>query len=289
MPEGDTVHKVANVMRPLLVGKTLRKVCIQTTIGSERLAGSTVRSLEAVGKNFLIQLDEMMLRVHLGMNGSWHSYRPGERWKAPAMDARVELHTDEHVFVCFTPKDADLFRARELPVFAPISLLGPDLLGPEPDLEEATQRGMRNPERPLAEVLLDQRVAAGLGNVYKSELCFQGPYPENALTGKFYEPHQGFYPWTPVGAVGPDRLRSILARGRDSLLANMGGWDRTTTWDRRRDPRRAGKPIHWVYGMNARPCQVCGTPIERRLWGPEARVTYWCPHCQPESSSVANA
>ncbi len=282
MPEGDTVHKVANVMRPLLVGQTLRKVRVQTTVGSERLAGSVVKELRAVGKNFLITLDDMMLRVHLGMNGSWHSYAPGEKWKAPAIDARVELHTDQHVFVCFTPKNADVFRARELPLFEPITALGPDLLAPEPDLDEAAVRGMRDPQRALAEVILDQRVAAGLGNVYKSELCFQGAYPDNALQGRFYEPHQGWYPWTPIGQIGYERLRSLLARGRDSLLANMGGWDRTTTWDRRSEPRRPGQAIHWVYGMGSRPCALCGEKIQRRIWGPEARVTYWCPTCQPE-------
>lgn len=282
-------------MKPLLEGQVLRRVRIQTVLGSENLDGSTVLWLEAIGKNFLLTLrperdlpEDMLLRVHLGMNGSWHRYAPGERWKGPAMDARIELATEDNVFVCFTPKNADLFRARELALFEPITGLGPDLLGPEPDLERAADRALANPSRPLAEVLLDQRVAAGLGNVYKSELCFLGPYPGLALEGRFYEPEHGLDPWTPVGRLGRATLRSILARGRDALRANLGGWDRTTTWDRRVHPRQPGKPTTWVYGHSGRPCRLCRTSIQRRIWGPEARVTYWCPACQPESSSLAN-
>ncbi|GMU54385.1 MAG: putative endonuclease 8 2 [Candidatus Xenobia bacterium] len=283
MPEGDTVYKVAAAMRPLLVGQRLERARILTVVGSERLKGSLVTSLETRGKNFLFTLQgkrEMMLRVHLGMNGSWHRYAPEESWKGSARDARVQLSTPEHVFVCFTPKNADLFEARELPIFLPIARLGPDLLGPEPALEVAGQRALSQPDRPLAEVLLDQRVAAGLGNVYKSELCFLGAYPNWALQGRFFEPHEGYNPWTPVGEIGPQAVLSLLARGRDALLANLGGWERTTTFDRRREPQRA-RPTHWVYEMGGRPCRVCRAPIQRRVWGAEARVTYWCPGCQP--------
>ncbi|MEW6280375.1 MAG: hypothetical protein AB1758_17225, partial [Candidatus Eremiobacterota bacterium] len=214
--------------------------------------------------------------------GGCEGYAPpvsGQRWKGRRDDARVVLTTDRDVFVCFLPVEAELLPLRDLPLHRPLQL-GPDLLSPEPDLAEVARRALADPSRPVAEVLLDQRVAAGLGNAYKSELCFLGPYPGDLREGDFWRPNRGVQPWEAVGTLGFEGAASLFARGRDALRANLGGWPRTTTWDRRREPDRRG-PTHWVYARAGKPCLRCGQAIQSRLWGADARVTCWCPACQP--------
>jgi endonuclease VIII len=137
--------------------------------------------------------------------------------------------------------------------------LGPDLLGPDWDEAEALRRLRSAPDREIADALLDQRNLAGIGNLYKSELCFVA----------------GVHPRTPVGTV-PD-LPRLVRRARAALDANKDRVEQTMTGDTRRGRQT------WVYRRDKQPCRRCGTRIQVDQQGPQMqeRATYWCPRCQP--------
>lgn len=275
MPEGDTVHKVAAVLAAELEGRQLAQVRLRGVFRAEALAGSTVRSVEALGKHLLVSLEgDPVIRVHLGMRGAWHRYRPGEKWKRSAHGASAVLSTDRTVLVCFEAAEVELFSARRRRWHEQLARLGPDLLGSEPDYTLVVQSA-RGHDRRVGELLLDQRVAAGLGNVYKSEVSFLGPLEEGADA---FKPGPAVSPWAPVGELDDDQIAGLYRRGRVLLQANLGGWERTTTVDRRRFAKPACS--FWVYGRDGRPCLVCGGFIEKGYQGLASRVTYWCPNCQ---------
>lgn len=273
MPEGDTIHAVARVMAPDVVGQALVGLTLDK-LPRPIATKALVTACRAVGKHLLIELatvgdGAMILRVHLGMKGSWHRYRPGEAWQRPAIGARVELATERWVFVCFGPKDVDLI-GRNAPRPNPVAHLGPDLLGPslDGDLTAEVVAHARRPDRAamtLGELLMTQTVAAGIGNVYKSEVLFL----------------ERLNPWTTLGAVSDDDLRRLYLRARALMRQNLddGGW-RITTRRARTGERVARGERHWVYRRAGLPCRVCATLVESRLQGDQARRTYWCPTCQ---------
>jgi len=258
VPEGDTIHEVAAALRPLLVGEALTAVRVR---GRDRpdLAGP-VAAVEPRGKHLLIELAAgATLQVHLGMRGSWHRYAPGERWRRSPRGASLVLETAADVLVCFRARRCELREGPPRWGRDGVAHLGPDLLGPAPDVEAVVARARRAGARPLGELLLDQTVAAGLGNVYKSELLFLA----------------GLDPWTPAADLADDALRALYARGRDLLRANLADRPRVT-----RDAGDGG-PRHWVYRRAGLPCLRCGEPVRSRRQGDQGRVTYWCPTCQP--------
>ncbi len=272
MPEGDTIFRTAEVLRAALVDRRITAARAQPQPGLRsvpdlsRLIGSTVTTVEARGKHLLIGFDSgWTLRSHLRMSGSWHRYRPGERWRLPQRRASAILETPEAVAVAFdTPvvellTDADLRRSRAL------TTLGPDLLSRDFDADEALQRLRDRSDEQLGNALLDQRALAGIGNVYKSEVCFLA----------------GLDPWAVVRAFEDAELLSALRTARRLLQANVRGGARVTTGSQVR-----GQGL-WVYGRAARPCRRCGTPIQVRRQGELARLTYWCPHCQPARASAS--
>ncbi len=225
-----------------------------------RLVGATVASVEARGKHLLIGFDAgLTLRTHLRMKGSWHRYRPDEPWRRSPRSASVILETAESVAVAFdTPvaellTDAGLLRSRAL------TTLGPDLLSRSFDADEALRRLRERDGEALGNALLDQRAVAGIGNVYKSEVAFL----------------EGLDPWAPVAAFDDGDLLNALRTARRLLQANTRGGARVTT----------GSPVQgqglWVYGRVGRPCRRCGTPVKAGRQGELARLTYWCPRCQP--------
>lgn len=265
MPEGDTIFRTAEVLRAALLGRVITAARAQPRPGLRRvpdlspLVGRNVAGVEARGKHLLIGFDGgLTLRTHLRMSGSWHRYRPGERWRRPAREASAVLETAEAVAVAFnTPvvellTDADLRRSRSL------RELGPDLLGTSFDLDEAVRRLRERDDEQLGNALLDQRAVAGIGNVYKSEVAFL----------------ERLDPWSPVSAFDDAHLRSALGTARRLLQANTRGGARVTT--RSRTP---GGSL-WVYGRAGRPCRRCGTLIRTARQGELARTTYWCPRCQ---------
>jgi endonuclease-8 len=266
MPEGDTIFLTAMVMRDALVGRPITAARAQAGPGVRRVpdltrvVGTTVVSVESQGKHLLIGFDNgLTLRTHLRMSGSWHRYRPGEPWRRPDRQATAILETPTSVAVAFnTPvvelmTDADLRRSRSL------SALGPDLLGATFDVEEAADRLRARERAQLGNALLDQTAVAGIGNVYKSEVAFL----------------ERLDPWAPVSAITDDELRSALRTARRLLQTNIHGGARVTTGSTVR-----GQAL-WVYGRVGRPCRRCGTLVRSARQGELARLTYWCPRCQP--------
>ena len=265
MPEGDTIHRSADVLRRHLLGGEVLEAWSQPRPGLarvprlSRLVGRRVESVEARGKHLLIGFDGgLWLRTHLRMRGSWHRYRVGEAWRLPQSRASAVLRTDATVAVCFDAPEVELLTAAELARHPALTSLGPDLLGASFDADEAVQRLLATPATSLGEALLNQRAVAGIGNVYKSEVCFL----------------EGLDPWSPVGGVDPDALRAALATARRLLRANLRGGARVTT-----GVGAPGRSL-WVYGRAGRPCRRCGTLIAGRRQGEQARMTYWCPRCQ---------
>ena len=259
MPEGDTLHKIANRLRPALVGAGVERFDAPRLTGPRPGAGTTVVAVEAVGKHLMVTFDDgVVLHTHLRMTGSWHLYERGERWRKPRHLARVVIATARHEAVCF---NAPVVRTT-VGVSDAVDHLGPDLCRADADIDDVLDRMARIPEpgTTIAEVLLDQRVAAGIGNVYKSEVLWA----------------ERLDPRTPIGEVPADLRRRLVETAARLLRANL-----TTT---RRTTVPGGLA---VYRKARRPCRRCGTPIRMARWGEQARSTYWCPRCQVHPAGTA--
>jgi endonuclease-8 len=270
MPEGDTLFRTATVLREVLLGRTV-SVARGRPGGVQlgRVVGSTVDRVDSVGKHLLIGFDDgLSLHTHLGMNGSWHRYRPGERWRRSPARAVCVIETPTSVAVCFDAPVAELLETRALALHPALARLGPDLIEPEPDTEAALAR-LRDPTRAavtVAEALLDQRAMAGLGNVYRSEVLFV----------------ERVDPFLPLGEVAGPMLERLVTTGARLLRANRDGPRRTTT-GRDRDAERL-----WVYRRTGRPCRACGTPIRSAVLGDLPRRLWWCPACQPPGAGASS-
>ncbi len=260
MPEGDTVWMTCQLLDRALAGRRLTRCEFRTpTLATTNLTGVGVTEVVSRGKHLLARFDNgWTLHSHLRMDGSWRVFGPGRRWSGgPMSEVRAVLGVPDATAVGYRLPVLELIRTdRESDV---IGHLGPDLLGPDWDAEEAARRIVSQPERSIGEALLDQRNLAGIGTVYRAEVLFL----------------QGIHPRTPVREV-PDPLR-LCRRAHQLLAANKGSFDQVTTGNRR------AYGTHWVYGRGGRPCRRCGTPIEVEEFGPTAqeRLSYWCPHCQP--------
>ena len=258
MPEGDTLYRAARRLQPL-VGQTatIEGTARAAQEWSGRLSGRRITSVYSRGKHLVIVFEgNLAVRTHLGMTGVWHLYRAGERWRKTPGKARLVVSTDDHVAVCFAAPD--VWAGPQHEIEAGIAHLGPDLLADEFDPAEAAGRASASPAESVADLLLDQRVMAGVGNVYKSEVLFL----------------ERLHPDTPPDSLSPEQLSGLAGRARKLLWANRARATRNTTgYGRNADL--------WVYGRNRRPCRRCGTTIERRELGELQRSTYWCPRCQP--------
>lgn len=223
-----------------------------------RLAGRRIDRVEARGKNLLVFFDGgAVLETHMGMTGSWHIYRPGERWRKPAHLARAVLETDAFVAVCFQAPVVELLTERELARHRTLSTLGPDILSPGFDAGEALRRLRALGDTPIGEALLVQSAVAGIGNIYKSEALFA------ARTD----------PFAAVSSLGDEALEALLATARRQMSANLGpGTRRTRT--------TLGGPRFRVYRRSGQACPTCGETIRMRRQGAQGRSTYWCPGCQ---------
>lgn len=271
MPEGDTVHKLVQMLGRGLLGKHLTRLQTRQTL----FRNLRLESLEARGKHALLDLSNgMTVRVHLGMHGNWRRYQPPIR---KALAWPLEIEVEGVAYVCHQPKEVEIFPSQDKPRHPILAALGPDLLGTEPDWERlAHNLDHRGPSHAsLAELLLDQRIACGLGNVYKSELCFLGPWE----SGPAWTGGKGCNPFQLPRDLSKSDLLSLYRRGRELLLGNLGGWPRTTTFDATRTPG-ARTPRCWVYDRAQLPCLRCHRPIQVRLHGLQGRSTFWCPQCQ---------
>lgn len=263
MPEGDTVHKLAAYLREHLVGRGLEHAAARGR--PLALQDQAVTAVDAQGKHLLLRFGGgAALRTHLGMYGSWHRYRadgPPPRVRGRVSVAlTVSAPPAVEVFACYNAREVELLPAGSQREQALAAHLGDDLLGTHPDLARIVTRARdRLPAHTLlVDVLLDQRLAAGIGNVYKSELLFLARLA----------------PVTTLGQVDDDTLLKIYADARRWLSANLGGGPRTT----RTAADGAGRL--WVYNRGGRPCHRCRTPIASARLGARPRGTWWCPACQ---------
>ena len=258
MPEGDTVHLSAKRLNAALAGHVLTRTDFRVPkYATADLSGQRVENVVARGKHILFRIEgDTTLHTHFKMEGSWHLYREGERWRGPAFQIRAILETEPWKAVGFRLGVVELLpTAEEQSV---VGHLGPDVLGPDWDAAEVLRRMSEHEDRAVGDVLLDQSVIAGPGNIYRCEICFL----------------RGLHPSTPLRGVAD--LPGLVDLTKRVMEANRDTGMQITTGDRR--PGR----MHWVYGRRGLPCRRCGTPIEKEAEQPGGqRVTYWCPTCQP--------
>ena len=249
MPEGDTVYRAAAKLDRALTGHrlTLSDFRVPAFATVDLREGAVIRTLSR-GKHLLTRVDHQRawtIHTHLKMEGSWHVYPDGERWRRPDPQVRLVLGIVELVP---REQEADL-----------VAHLGPDLLGPDWDEERALANLRDEPGRPIGQALLDQRNLAGIGNMYMAELCFT----------------MGVHPASTVATV--DQLPRLVRRGKQMLEVNKDRAIQTTTGDLRERERM------WVYRRDNSPCRRCRTPIAVTMLGElgRERAAYWCPSCQP--------
>ncbi len=270
VPEGDTIFRAAAMLRAALVGKRLTDFEIRRDPRGRRAPppGTLIVAVDAVGKHLLVRFsDRHVLHTHMQMTGAWHVYGAGERWRRPGHTARVVLRVDDGTTaVCFAAPIVELRRehdGRELPTRASRMLerLGPDLCASDVDLDAVVARlALLEPETELAAALLDQRVAAGIGNVFKSEICWA----------------ERISPFVAVAALDGPTRRRIYETAQRQLTSNLARARRTTY---------AGALA--VYGKGGRRCPRCGETILSRR-DRATRSTYWCPRCQPDPVFVGS-
>ncbi|HET9436339.1 MAG TPA: DNA-formamidopyrimidine glycosylase family protein [Candidatus Limnocylindrales bacterium] len=264
MPEGDTLFRTAAGLRPHLVGRVVSAARARQPgpqIG--RVVGATITSVESQGKNLLVRFDNgLELRTHLRMNGTWHRYRPGERWRRPEARARLVIEVPGAVAVCFDAPVVELFEQRAEGLHPSLAALGPDLLAPgfgQADEDEAVRR-LRDPDRAartISEALLDQRALAGIGNIWRNETLFV----------------ERVDPLAPVERLDDATLRRLVATARRLLVESSS--------------LAPGRARLRVYRRAGRPCPRCGTLIRSAPFPAELpRTTYWCPRCQPMETSA---
>src|SRR6266852_4765543 len=210
MPEGDTIFRAARTLHQALAGKTVTRFeTVLPTLArvddQQPIAGRRVERVESTGKNLIITFSgDLYLRTHMRMNGSWHIYRPGERWQRRRDDMRIVIATEDFVAVGFNVPVAEFHDQRNLARNDHLRLIGPDLLGPQLDMAEAIRRMRARPNAEIAQVLLNQRVLAGIGNVYKSEALFIG----------------GVNPFVAVESLSDETLERLVTIGREILQRN---------------------------------------------------------------------
>lgn len=258
MPEGDTIWRAAARLKPVLVGQELDSFEARRMRGLRPRLGSVIEDVEAVGKHLLVHFDNgLSLDTHMRMTGSWHVYPAGHAWSKPRHRMSCRIAVVDWEAVCFNAPVVQTYARRDV-MRSPIAHLGPDLCRDDVDLDAAVGRMALRPDVSIAEALLDQTVAAGIGNIYKSEVLFAC----------------GVNPFIPVSDVPVDERRRLLEVASALLRQNLTTSRRTTA---------AGPPgTVAVYRRDRRSCRRCGTPIRMMRHGEQNRSTYWCPTCQPE-------
>jgi endonuclease VIII len=306
VPEGDTIFRAARTLHTALAGQRVERfesvLAHLTRVDTDTpIAGRVMERVEARGKHLLMWFDgDLVLRTHMRMHGSWHIYRPGERWQRPRHEMRIVIETAPYVAVAFAVPVAEFVEAGSLEREGPVAELGPDPLRRGFDASAAVARLQARGEMEIADALLDQRAIAGIGNVFKSEILFAARVS----------------PFTPVQRLGEATLARIVRIAERQMQANVGEATTTSAAGGRRTVNRlhplegpAASPKagqlstvssdaelrwtraerRWVYGRHGLPCRRCGTPIQRAKQGPDSRSTYWCERCQPRTWGPAEA
>ena len=276
MPEGDAIFRTARTLQRALGSRVVTQfesvIPALTRVHDDApITGRTVESVSAAGKHVLMRLSArgqaqgpLTLRTHMRMNGSWHVYRPGERWRRSRRDMRIVVGTADYVAVGFNIPIAEFLDAHGEARQDDLRMMGPDLLAEAFDEDEAVRRMRGHGDVDIADVLLNQRIVAGIGNIYKCETLFLC----------------GVNPFARAGTIHDDTLRALLRTARRYLQANVrkaaGGI--VTYAGFRRERGEGGR--HYVYARAGCPCRRCGTAIGLTAQGPHARLTYWCRRCQ---------
>ena len=263
MPEGHTIHRAARRLRSVLAGKRLERVEVRgadlvqaRTV--QRLRGATVTAVEARGKHLLIHVDNgLSIHSHLRMDGVWHLYQRGEKWRKSRRRAWLVLGAGDWDAVNFDGPILELHRTDELLRSRVITGLGPDVLVEPFDDLEYVRRMRAAGDREIGDAVMQQRIVAGIGNIYKAESLFLS----------------GTDPWVRVDSLSNAEL--IAIRETATRIMHDGVLDaRAITFT------GPGAPGQWAYGRAGLPCRRCGTPIASRKQGLDQRTTYWCPTCQ---------
>jgi endonuclease VIII len=256
MPEGDSIFRAARALDRALTGRTVTRFdSVLPRLTNPRrvdpLVGRTIERVEARGKHLLMWFSGgLVLRTHMRMHGSWHIYRPGERWQRPHHAMRIIIETADIHAVGFAIPVAEWEAGDTLDRADPLRDLGPDPLAETFDATAAIARLEARGDMEIADALLDQRAMAGIGNIWKSETLFACRVN----------------PFARVRSLPRDRLDAIVTTAMKLLRASVS--------------ETSGGVTKRVYGRGGRPCPRCGTAIERTSQGEHARSTYWCPRCQ---------
>lgn len=279
MPEGDTIYRTARTLQKAIGGKTVTAFetgfAKLTSVNDDKpLVGRVVEKVEARGKWCLIFFSgDLILTTHMLMSGTWHIYRSGERWKLPRSKMRIAITCGDFQAVLFNAQVAEFHTARTLERSSQILNLGPDVLSDafsvQAGVHALKQHAAQHPDAEVGVVLLNQRVMSGLGNVYKSEVAF------TAAVNPFRKMH----------TLTPHEMEKMVEVAQRYMKANVaeGTSEQIVTYT---GPRRTTRAMDqgarlWVYRRRGEECRRCGTAIEMRKQGTQARSTYWCPECQP--------
>lgn len=291
MPEGDTLFRAATTLRKALLNRVVTRFessvpGVAVVDAQTPVAGRVISVVEARGKHLLVTFSvppataeadaapsagsaspsaepsshtsDLILHTHLRMTGSWHVYRPGERWQKPERYAKVVIYTDAFVAPCFSAPVVELLTEWQAQRHTDLQELGPDAMTVEFDAEEAKRRILRRTEVEIGVALMNQRLMAGVGNVYKSEVLFM----------------LRVSPFAKVGELPEDVVEQLVAESHRLLRLNQDRGARRTVFGLNERDRL------WAYGRSGEPCRVCGETIRMRRQGLDARSTYYCPRCQ---------
>ena len=250
MPEGDTIFRAAATLNRALAGSIVTKFETQLpALAREDIVGRRIEFARASGKWLQIGFSgDLVLLTHMLMSGSWHIYRPGERWQKSRYHMRVVIETRSIVAVAFNVPIAEFHTANSLSRRHGLHQLGPDILGPNFDEQGAVENLANHPDLEIGVALLAQSILAGIGNMFKSEACFLA----------------GVNPFEPIANLSTLQLTGVVSAARKIMVESV-----TST----RGPL-------WVYRRHGEPCRKCGRPIESRKQGSDARTSFWCPDCQ---------
>ena len=279
MPEGDTIYRTARTLQKVLGGKVVTAfetgLAKLAAVNDESpIVGRTVERVEARGKWCLIFFSgDLILVTHMLMSGSWHIYKAGEKWWQPRSRMRVVITCGDYQAVAFNVPIAEFHMARSLERSSQVPKLGPDVLSEGFSVEHGVQalreRAASHPEDEVGVVLLNQRVMAGLGNVYKSEVAFTARVN----------------PFRAMRTITEREMEALVEVARKYMTANVaeGTSEQMVTYT---GPRRTTRAMDhgarmWVYRRQGEECRRCGAAIMMRKQGVQVRSTYWCPSCQP--------
>jgi endonuclease VIII len=265
MPEGDTIFRTASSLRTWLVGRTVTNIetpwprsTANERADLQRLVGHTVTSVTATGKNLFVHFDSLVLHTHMRMTGSWHVYESSATWQRPKHQARIVITCTDRLAVCFNVPILALSTLEDLNRDSSIANLGPDILVDPFDMSKVVKRAYENNDtRAIGEVLLDQSVVSGIGNIYRCESLFL----------------ERVDPWAVLDTVDRETFEATVHTASQLMRENATG---TIGRDFGRGDNNA-----WVYGRAGLPCRVCQTPVRTKRLGSQARIVFWCGRCQP--------